>query len=187
MFLPKSNNRRIHRTSLSSWCRFVFLLSGSAGDLDILHSSLSAFILAEGGSGVGSVMDTWWPFYQEAAAGKKFDAESFSLADLSLLHLRHGSAAVSLSLHHAVVNQNRKFSGERTVWLVFICRWNGTARHHRLFFFFFCSCLDSPPIRIEYKQPVCNEAADDSPALPFVGLRLWLPTAFEMCLMCCDV
>lgn len=52
--------------------------------------------------------------------------------------------------------------------------------------FFFCSCLDSPPIRIEYKQPVCNEAGDDSPALPFVGLRLWLPTAFEMCLMCCD-
>lgn len=49
-----------------------------------------------------------------------------------------------------------------------------------------CCCPDSSPIHIEYKQPLCNEPGDDSPALQFVGLQLGLPTASEMCLMCCD-
>lgn len=117
---------------------------------------------------------------------KKIDAESFGFADLSPLHPRHGSAAVSLSLRQRRREPKQEIFQERGRFDLLLYADEMGQPVIIVFFFFLCSCLDSPPIRIEYKQPVCNEAGDDSPALPFVGLRLRLPTASEMCLMCCD-
>lgn len=113
--------------------------------------------------------------------GGNFVAESFNSAELLLMHPDHWIVAVSFLFHYAIKNKSTKLWYWKTHSASNIWRENRTAFQHHLF-----AAALTVSVLIEYKQPMCNEPGYDSPALQFVGFQLWLPTASEMCLMCCD-
>lgn len=89
----------------------------------------------------------------------KFVAESFNSADLSLVFTNYGDFAVSPLLCHVMKSKHKALIIKDTFTHYYTKR-EGNACHHHLF----AAAMTVPLFTLTYKQPMCNEPEDDSPA-----------------------
>lgn len=132
----------------------IFPLTSSAGNLymQIIFHSLTTVInhLAWGKSSIGSIINTWWPFWWESASG-----------EMCCSHVIQPTyhwciPAMEVLLYHPCYIMLQRVNTKLP------CSDRKACLHH-LF------------VILTYKQSVCSEPEDDSPALRFCRVAALTP------------
>lgn len=140
---------------------WVILIFGSF----FIHSSLSSSVLPEGKAALARSRTPGDLSGMNPPLGK-FVAESFNSAELSLMRFNREIVAVSPPALSCYREQTHSSHKKRHIRLLFIRRGSRTACHHHLF----AAAVTVLPFTLTYKQCMCNEPEDDSPACRIAAL-----------------